>query len=437
MRINLGCGLVYKRGYVNVDAYDTTVADRVMSAWHLDFDDNVASLIECSQVLEHLGAATSLYALAECYRVLQPGGTLVLDTPDIESAFRTFLKRGEDERRYLLTWIYGLDMPGLVHRFGFPRDLLHETLQQIGFTQTRSTRWGTGTIQPSLRATCKKPQDCLPHQTMAWTRRSLLDECIVNLDDQVMTLSQETLLQNLTSYALQQRHGFDKSLLNKVIADTAVHDPRVTLAFLKSCTRGNLLPANEIADQLRVLKKLEALDFPSILLHLLRQLQLEIGTQQQAFSSVCNLGSRTIAKMLTVHDQSKVLREIHQTRNELGEAGRLQVFSEVAVEQLAQRLFAQGAKAFGLQRFADATALFEDALRLDRDHLLVTWNLARLKRLQGNLPESAHYYEEIQQLAQRYKQPHRRAILSRLRVELGQQSRQEDNALAAPIFSAL
>lgn len=437
MRINLGCGLVYKKGYMNVDAYDTTVADRVMLAWHLDFDDNVASLIECSQVLEHLGAAKSLYALAECYRVLQPGGTLVLDTPDIEDAFRTFLKRGEDERRYLLTWIYGLDTPGLVHYFGFPRDLLHETLQQIGFTQTRLTRWGAGTIQPSLRTTCNKPQDWLPHQTMAWTRRKLLDERIVNLDDQVMTLSQESLLQNLTSYALQQRHGFDKSLLNKVIAETAVHDPRVTLAFLESCTRSNLVPANEIADQLRVLKKLRALDFPSILLHLLGELHLDIGTQRQAFSTICDLGSRTIAKMLTVHSPSKVLREINQTRNELGEAERLPVFSQVAVEQLAQKLFAHGAKAFAQQRFAQATGLFEDALRFDRDHLLVTWNLARLKRLQGNLPESERYYEETRQLAQRYKQPHRRAILRRLRVERGRQARQEDNALASPIFSAL
>ena len=47
LKLNLGCGKIYKKGYINVDAFDDSVADQVMSAFDLGFDDNTFTRVEC------------------------------------------------------------------------------------------------------------------------------------------------------------------------------------------------------------------------------------------------------------------------------------------------------------------------------------------------------------------------------------------------------
>ena len=72
MKLNLGCGGDYKKGYVNIDAFDNNVADKIMSAVDLDLKDNSIEEIISSQLIEHLGIVSSIHALSECFRVLQP-----------------------------------------------------------------------------------------------------------------------------------------------------------------------------------------------------------------------------------------------------------------------------------------------------------------------------------------------------------------------------
>ena len=102
VKLNIGCGFEYKKGYVNVDAYNNTVADHVMSATHLEFDNQSFSHVECIQVMEHLGAAKSIYALSEIYRVLQPGGSFLLETPNLVSSFKSFIKGDENNRKLIM-----------------------------------------------------------------------------------------------------------------------------------------------------------------------------------------------------------------------------------------------------------------------------------------------------------------------------------------------
>ena len=113
LKLNIGCGLEYKKGYVNVDAYNDTVADRVMSVTNLEFESRSFSHVDCIQVVEHLGAAKSIYSVSEIYRVLKPEGTFLLETPDLISSFKNFIKGNEDSRKLIMNWIYGLDMPGM------------------------------------------------------------------------------------------------------------------------------------------------------------------------------------------------------------------------------------------------------------------------------------------------------------------------------------
>src|SRR4030042_1601975 len=124
MKLNIGCGKIYKKYFVNIDVFDKTIADKIMSADDLKFSSNSIERIEASQLIEHFGLFKSIYVLSEWFRVLKPNGTLIIETPDIEESFKKFLYGNLEARKNSITWIYGLETPGMTHKFSYPEDLL-------------------------------------------------------------------------------------------------------------------------------------------------------------------------------------------------------------------------------------------------------------------------------------------------------------------------
>ena len=100
-----------------------------------------------SHSLEHLSPSDVPRALAGFYRVLEPGGALVIIVPDIEDA------RPTEDVLFVtsagpitgLDLIYGhrasLDsMPYMAHRSGFTADLLQGALEAAGFETIKTRR---------------------------------------------------------------------------------------------------------------------------------------------------------------------------------------------------------------------------------------------------------------------------------------------------------
>ncbi|NJO20530.1 MAG: methyltransferase domain-containing protein [Spirulinaceae cyanobacterium RM2_2_10] len=90
--INLGCGGCYHPDWTNVDcqvtgpgviAYDLTQG--------IPFPDESFSVAYHSHLLEHLPKSAAEPFLRECYRVLQPSGTLRVAVPDLEQIARLYL----------------------------------------------------------------------------------------------------------------------------------------------------------------------------------------------------------------------------------------------------------------------------------------------------------------------------------------------------------
>ena len=123
MKLNIGCGGIYKKNYVNIDAFTELVADEIMPAESLKISDNSVEVIEANKVIEHLGIGRALYAISEFFRVLKPRGKLIIETPDIEKSFKIFLSGRKKDRENILPWIYGIDSPGMQHKFCFPEEL--------------------------------------------------------------------------------------------------------------------------------------------------------------------------------------------------------------------------------------------------------------------------------------------------------------------------
>jgi predicted SAM-dependent methyltransferase len=83
MKLNLGAGTHRPPGYHTVDLHH---ADTVMSVAEFPWPwaDATVTEILASHLLEHLDRHTGVGFLAECWRVLVPGGVLRLAVPDFD-----------------------------------------------------------------------------------------------------------------------------------------------------------------------------------------------------------------------------------------------------------------------------------------------------------------------------------------------------------------
>lgn len=103
--------------------------------------------VYCSHALEHLAPHEVGLALAEFYRVVVPGGFIVLLVPDLEDVKATeeVLYEAPCGPVTGLDLIYGLRsllhvMPFMAHKIGFVKDTLEAAINRAGFSQTVVTR---------------------------------------------------------------------------------------------------------------------------------------------------------------------------------------------------------------------------------------------------------------------------------------------------------
>ena len=83
MRLNLGAGDWRPDGWVTVDVEDADVRhDLAVTPW--PFADGAADAILASHILEHVTRDQAARFLAECARVLAPGGVLAIAVPDMD-----------------------------------------------------------------------------------------------------------------------------------------------------------------------------------------------------------------------------------------------------------------------------------------------------------------------------------------------------------------
>lgn len=101
-RLNLGSGDSKIEGFISVDLYDEQ-ADIRADICELPFEDNSVDEIVAYQVIEHVPYQRSEMMFAEMYRVLKPGATAIVETPDIDYIARKILDEGLAPK-----WIYSL-----------------------------------------------------------------------------------------------------------------------------------------------------------------------------------------------------------------------------------------------------------------------------------------------------------------------------------------
>lgn len=90
-KLHLGCGDVYLNGWINIDL-DSPAADmRLDLAQSLPFTEGYASHIFSEHFIEHITRDQAVSFLKECRRILIPGGTIRVSTPNLRFLIAAYL----------------------------------------------------------------------------------------------------------------------------------------------------------------------------------------------------------------------------------------------------------------------------------------------------------------------------------------------------------
>jgi GT2 family glycosyltransferase len=106
IRLNIGSGGIEYKGYLSLDLHDRR-ATIIMDATKLDFEENSVSEILALHIFEHLNPYKCLDILKGWFKVLKPGGKLVMEMPDIEMLCKRFVTASTGERYGILNAVYG------------------------------------------------------------------------------------------------------------------------------------------------------------------------------------------------------------------------------------------------------------------------------------------------------------------------------------------
>lgn len=105
MKLNLGCGADRKPGWINIDGDRTTAADMFHDlSKGLPFGNDTADFIYAEHFLEHLSRADGVRFLAECRRVLKPGGVIRISMPDLREFVRLYQAASRGNPEALKIW---------------------------------------------------------------------------------------------------------------------------------------------------------------------------------------------------------------------------------------------------------------------------------------------------------------------------------------------
>jgi predicted SAM-dependent methyltransferase len=143
MKLNLGCGSQLLEGYLNCDLYNP-LAELKCDAKKLPFDDNSIEEIYSFHLIEHFDFHEAFVVLKEWYRVLQEGGKLYIETPDLLGTCKRFINSEYNDQVNLYGQLFAIPwVPGEIHKFLYTETQLIWTLETCGFKNLK--------VHPALR----------------------------------------------------------------------------------------------------------------------------------------------------------------------------------------------------------------------------------------------------------------------------------------------
>jgi predicted SAM-dependent methyltransferase len=165
-KLQLGAGPNSIPGWLNTDIEPAKGQAHLDATKRFPLPDGSFRYIFSEHLIEHLSPEDGLNMLRECYRVLEPDGTVRIETPNLLKFVALFdADKSDDVRRYekaKLQWhsweafgppeclILNLQLRSFGHRFVYDPVTLRAALRRAGFQNIREYTPGTSD-DPQLR----------------------------------------------------------------------------------------------------------------------------------------------------------------------------------------------------------------------------------------------------------------------------------------------
>ncbi len=151
INLHLGCGGQSIEGWINIDNHDYEAGDSSRSGAAYDIKMDIRSLdaepgsvdkILLVHVLEHFVRWEAMDMLRHYHTLLRPGGTLLMEHPDLDACIRFYLERRDSIETPLgrknigFTQFYGNQWDRLeyeTHRYVWTKGEMREVLEEIGY----------------------------------------------------------------------------------------------------------------------------------------------------------------------------------------------------------------------------------------------------------------------------------------------------------------
>lgn len=167
VKLYIGCGDKRYPGYIGVDAVKRKGADIVSPADSIPLPDNSAEEVLAVHLVEHVHFWETPKLFVEWFRVLKPGGHVVVELPDLLKCCRNIVEKLSRPDKHPdslgLFGLYGdyrLQDPWMMHKAAYTFETLKPIVAAAGFVDieeklTEYHRLGRGIRDFRLEA--KKP----------------------------------------------------------------------------------------------------------------------------------------------------------------------------------------------------------------------------------------------------------------------------------------
>jgi predicted SAM-dependent methyltransferase len=418
IRLNLGCGSSYRPGYVNVDLFDHCVADSFSDVEKLHYEPASVDEIVADQLIEHFDLVHCRYLLAGWFRILRPGGTMVLETPDLEAALRKLVKSRPDEQVSTLQWLYGIDSSGLQHKGGFTFDILKCVLTETGFEKIERKPALTHTYEPGLRVECRKPQKGDDALFIADLRIRLKES--LDLSDSFVMIPLEDWIGKIGSLVVPVR-SINLEKVRRVIVSTASCNPKIPLCVLQCLEDGGRFKGSELKTETNLLNDLVELRFHERAFSLWTKSRKSPSMAKEFESFHARLGKTVGELMEHPGDREKTLAYISSL-----EPRSIEFLDRCLVERQARIYLGVGVRRYSEGDLEDALDAFLDSVGLDPGNPMTRWNLARVRYALNQSHEQVK--EEYDRAASLMPEKRLQAMVKKEAVEL-----LEGNPAGAPL----
>ncbi len=393
LRLHLGCGLVHRPGWVNIDLFEVAAADVRADAGLLPFPDGSAAAVDAQQLIEHVGYVGAIYALYEWARVLAPGGELHIETPDRDGVLAATAAPTTAERA--LPWLFGDERRGLGHRYLFSSSELAGLVARAGFAAVVVEPFEASPARPALRMAARKMTDTPAIRFATRFHRALVTAGVVDPRDVPQHLA---ALEEVCRQATDLAGTPDAAALAQLLGLTVRYSPAVAKCAFDVLPDRVTWPAGDLARVGELVGELAAEKFPARLACRWRCLAAPPGMAETAWAGLEREISLYLAARLHPGSGLDAVRTAFDAAvaDLVVEDQAVTLFSREALSDHARGLAARGVRDFARGDLSAAARAFTMGLGYDPDAIWPRWNLARLCLAQGRRLEALAAYEALQ-----------------------------------------